>query len=53
MAKHHNCLMYTETSALNGLNCGTEFYEMLAKSSLMGLHLNNSSDRKEKKCVVC
>jgi len=53
MAKHHNCLLYTETSALTGHNLGKHFFETIVKSSLLGLHWNQYPGGKEKKCIVC
>jgi len=54
MAKHNNCLLYIETSALTGHNLGRDFYDIMAKSSLLGLHLNNSpSVETEKRCILC
>jgi len=55
MAKHHNCLLYLETSALTGHNLGNDFYGIIVKSALLGLYLNNSpiSVEKEHKCIMC
>ena len=54
MAKHHNCMLYIETSALSGQNLHVEFHDTLARCALIGFYMrrqrkvHNNKERSDK-----